>query len=102
MNDERWNRLASAILLQAVRDFRTSVKDLRNAKRKDVATREMKLIIDFIFSDWFMYLTNGNSPQIDCANTLIKQIKDEEKAKELRGYVAKKFEHYKKFTAFKR
>lgn len=96
MNDSRWNRLASAILLQAVRDWRINKRELKNKRKRDIAMRELKSIIDFINSDWFLYLTNGDTAQKDYSRRLIQDIEDKKDQKELTNYMEKSYQRYKR------
>ena len=73
--DDKWNRLATAILMQAFSDWKLHVKELRNKKKQSLAIAELKQLIDFIMSDWFLYLTEYNCPQDDCVMALLNQIK---------------------------
>ena len=94
MNDNRWNRLATAILLQAVRDWRAHNKELKNIKKRDIAMRELKSIIDFINSEWFLYLTNGDRAQLDYCRRLIQDVESKKDQKELTAYMNKSHQRF--------
>ena len=71
-SDNPYANLANAIVLQAVKDFRKCIKEVkRNGRNKEQAIREMRKIVEFIKSPWFRVLTNLD-PQI-----LLKKLEEE-------------------------
>ena len=71
-SDNPYANLASAIVLQAVKDFRKCIKVMkRNGRNKEQAIKQMREIVGFIKSPWFRVLTNLD-PQI-----LLKKLEEE-------------------------
>lgn len=55
--DEPYERLADAIILQAVRDYRTALKALRMNPRNKAAQTEKESVERFFRSQWYQALT---------------------------------------------
>lgn len=89
------DRLITAILMQAIRDWKKYVKEANSPKKRNTSLYELKRIIDFIYSDWFVYLTNANCPQTDCVNGLIAQVFDNKLKEELMDYSLISYSRYK-------
>lgn len=69
--DMAYEELANAIILQAVNDYRTSLRSLKRNKRNSQADLTRKEIDVFFQSDWFEVLTTINGKE------LIKKVKKE-------------------------
>lgn len=57
MNGEPYENLANAVILQAVRDYRTALKALRMNPRNKAAQTEKESIERFFRSQWYQALT---------------------------------------------
>jgi hypothetical protein len=57
MNGEPYENLANAVILQAVRDYRTTLKALRMNPRSKAAQTEKESIERFFRSQWYQALT---------------------------------------------
>lgn len=91
MENKGWNRLACAIVNQAVLNWHKYVKILKKTEYQlehprndreivnsqtqyDLMICELRDIIVFIRSDWFKYLTNSNASPKEAENELFKMI----------------------------
>ncbi len=70
MNDS-YERLANAIVLQAVKDYRFAMKRLAKYPRNDSALYTKREVERFFRSDWYTLLTTVDP------ETLIKRLKEE-------------------------
>lgn len=61
---EGYEKLASAIVLQAVKDYRTSSRRLRKDPENLKAYALKRQCERFFRSDWFKRLTKVNGPQL--------------------------------------
>ena len=69
--EDPYERLANAIILQAVTDYRTALKKIkRNPKNKDAIDEDLR-IERFFRSDWYQRLTNVDGEY------LIRRLQDE-------------------------
>lgn len=57
MHDENYQKLANAIILQAVKDFRAAYKRLKRFPNDKGAASEVRDITKFFCSDYFCVLT---------------------------------------------
>ena len=58
VGDDAYERLANAIIIQAARDYKRTLKRLKkNPKNKEVMDEAMKLE-DFFHSEWYEFLTS--------------------------------------------
>ena len=57
---EPYEKLANAIILQAVKDWRTAYRACRRSYRDTVSRNHMYECESFFRSNWFKTLTNGN------------------------------------------
>lgn len=57
---ELYEKLANAIILQAVKDWRTAYRACRRSYRDTVSRNHMYECESFFRSNWFKTLTNGN------------------------------------------
>jgi hypothetical protein len=82
MNDEACERLSHAIVIQAIYDFRKTVKRIKKCTddpdKLDKNIRELKSIIRFFKSDWYTLLVNFDSKTL--INKLISEIDDNTKS----------------------
>ena len=69
--DEPYERLANAIILQAVRDYRTALKALRMNPRNKAAQTEKESVERFFRSQWYQALTTVDGEM------LIKKLNEE-------------------------
>lgn len=68
----QYEKLANAIIVSAVNDFRKDIKIVEIGRRnKDAAIKDMQEILEFIRSDWFKVLTDLNPESV------INKLKDE-------------------------
>lgn len=58
--EDPYTRLANAIILQAVKDYRDANKKLSRGKTNRDAEIKKKEVLDFFRSDWFGTLTELN------------------------------------------
>ena len=72
MNDELYAKLATAIVLQAVRDWRSAVRKLKKRPRYEPAKQMKDECERFFRSGWFMALTGADGSYI-----LLKLKKEE-------------------------
>jgi len=70
MND-RYEQLANAIIMQAVKDYRNALKRLRKHPRNGTALFTKREVERFFRSDWYTSLTTVD-PEI-----LIRKLKEE-------------------------
>lgn len=56
--DECFQRLAEAIILQAVADYRKALRILRRYPRYEAALKEKQRDEEFFQSEWYRQLTN--------------------------------------------
>lgn len=97
MVNDPWQRLVNAILNQTNIDWRKNIKIYEKKKKeREQAIRELFQIIQFIYSDWYRYLTNGESPQDDIAQRMIEKISNPELKKEIINFTKKTRENYLK------
>lgn len=71
MNEELFQDLAQAIIVQAVKDYRYVKIYLKKKPRNEVALKEKSRIEKFFRSNWFNVLTNLD------AEMLIKKLEKE-------------------------
>ncbi len=69
--DDRYEDLANAIVLQAVKDYRDSLKRLKKYPNKDTDLFTIQEVEQFFRSDWYSTLTTID-PEI-----LIRKLKEE-------------------------
>ncbi|MCH3988151.1 MAG: hypothetical protein LKE79_10705 [Lachnospiraceae bacterium] len=69
--DEPYEGLANAIILQAVRDYRTALKALRMNPRNKAAQTEKESVERFFRSQWYQALTTVDGEM------LIKKLNEE-------------------------
>ena len=69
--DTGWNKLADAILLQAVSDYRNALRILRRMPNRQLAAQYVVETEEFFLSDWFSQLT-----EID-PHRLIQRLREE-------------------------
>ena len=69
--DEPYENLANAIILQAVRDYRTALKALRMNPRNKAAQTEKESVERFFRSQWYQALTTVDGEM------LIKKLNEE-------------------------
>lgn len=74
---ELYEELAKAIILQAVKDWRTAYRACRRSYRDTVSRNHMYECESFFRSNWFKTLTNGN---ID-GKKLVQALKEQEDEK---------------------
>lgn len=74
---ESYKELANAIILQAVKDWRTAYRACRRSYRDTVSRNHMYECESFFRSNWFKTLTNGN---ID-GKKLVQALKEQEDEK---------------------
>lgn len=74
---EPYEKLANAIILQAVKDWRTAYRACRRSYRDTVSRNHMYECESFFRSNWFKTLTNGN---ID-GKKLVQALKEQEDEK---------------------
>lgn len=74
---EPYKKLANAIILQAVKDWRTAYRACRRSYRDTVSRNHMYECESFFRSNWFKTLTNGN---ID-GKKLVQALKEQEDEK---------------------
>lgn len=60
IDGELYEKLANAIILQAVKDWRTAYRACRRSYRDTVSRNHMYECESFFRSNWFKTLTNGN------------------------------------------
>ena len=64
MYDENYQKLANAIILQAVKDFRAAYKRLKRFPNDKAAASEVRSITKFFCSDYFCVLTSLDGPAL--------------------------------------
>lgn len=69
--DTGWNKLADAIILQAVSDYRKALRILRRMPNRQLAAQFVIETEEFFLSDWFSQLT-----EID-PQRLIQRLREE-------------------------
>ena len=69
--DTGWNKLADAIILQAVSDYRKALRILRRMPNRQLAAQFVIETEEFFLSDWFSQLT-----EID-PHRLIQRLREE-------------------------
>lgn len=74
---ELYEKLTNAIILQAVKDWRTAYRACRRSYRDTVSRNHMYECESFFRSNWFKTLTNGN---ID-GKKLVQALKEQEDEK---------------------
>lgn len=71
-NDYAYRNLASAIVLQAVTDFKRLAKKYKSGRcNKELVEEEMRSIVGFVKSKWFTCLTDIN-PEL-----VLKKLQEE-------------------------
>ncbi len=73
--DENYQKLANAIILQAVKDFRAAYRRLKHFPNDKAAQNEIRDIMKFFCSQYFGILTDLDGP------SLLQQIIDEMEGK---------------------
>lgn len=58
MMDDPYRALANAIIVQAAKDYRKALRQLRRNPRYETAKNEKNEVERFFHSEWFHYLTN--------------------------------------------
>lgn len=58
MMDDSYRALANAIIVQAAKDYRKALRQLRRNPRYETAKNEKNEVERFFHSEWFHYLTN--------------------------------------------
>lgn len=58
MMDDPYRNLANAIVVQAAKDYRKALRQLRHNPRYETARNEKNEVERFFHSEWFHYLTN--------------------------------------------
>ncbi len=75
MNDDStntsWENLANAVVLSAVRDFRTEYKKLLRNPNSKAAAGEVASLVRFFISDYYKSLTSVDG------GFLVRKLKDE-------------------------
>lgn len=56
--DDPYRTLANAIIVQAAKDYRKALRQLRRNPRYETARNEKNDVERFFHSEWFHYLTN--------------------------------------------
>lgn len=56
--DDPYRNLANAIVVQAAKDYRKALRQLRRNPRYETARNEKNEVERFFHSEWFHYLTN--------------------------------------------
>lgn len=56
--DDSYRALANAIIVQAAKDYRKALRQLRRNPRYETAKNEKNEVERFFHSEWFHYLTN--------------------------------------------
>lgn len=56
--DDPYRTLANAIIVQAAKDYRKALRQLRRNPRYETARNEKNEVERFFHSEWFHYLTN--------------------------------------------
>ena len=70
--NELYEEFATAIILQAVEDWRTSVKTLKKRPRNDEARQMKDECEQFVLSEWIGVLTSVDG------NMILRKLKQEE------------------------
>lgn len=52
--------LATAIVVQAIKDFKDSAISYKKGRNKELASKAMTEVINFIKSDWYLQLSSVN------------------------------------------
>ncbi len=58
MKDDPYDNLANAIIVQAAKDYRKALKQIRKKTTADDAIDTKHEVERFFFSEWFLCLTN--------------------------------------------
>lgn len=58
MMDDPYRTLANAIIVQAAKDYRKALRQLRRNPRYETARNEKNDVERFFHSEWFHFLTN--------------------------------------------
>ena len=69
--DTGWNKLADAIILQAVSDYRKALRILRRMPNRQLAAQYVVETDEFFLSYWFSQLTEINP------HRLIQRLREE-------------------------
>ena len=72
MYDENYQKLANAIILQAVKDFRPAYRRLKKHPNDRLAQDTVREITQFFCSDYFRALTDLDGPAL--LNRIIREM----------------------------
>ena len=72
MYDENYQKLANAIILQAVKDFRPAYRRLKKQPNDRLAQDTVREITQFFCSDYFRALTDLDGPAL--LNRIIREM----------------------------
>ena len=72
MYDENYKKLANAIILQAVKDFRPAYRRLKKHPNDRLAQDTVREITQFFCSDYFRALTDLDGPAL--LNRIIREM----------------------------
>ena len=72
MYDENYQKLANAIILQAVKDFRPAYRRLKKHPNDRLAQDTVREITQFFWSDYFRALTDLDGPAL--LNRIIREM----------------------------
>lgn len=72
MYDENYQKLANAIILQAVKDFRPAYRRLKKHPNDRLAQDTVREITQFFCSDYFRALTDLDGPAL--LNRIIREL----------------------------
>ena len=72
MYDEKYQKLANAIILQAVKDFRPAYRRLKKHPNDRLAQDTVREITQFFCSDYFRALTDLDGPAL--LNRIIREM----------------------------
>lgn len=72
MYERNYEKLANAIILQAVKDFRPAYRRLRHHPNDAMAQGTVREITKFFCSDYFCVLTNLDGPEL--LNSIIREM----------------------------
>ena len=72
MYDENYQKLANAIILQAVKDFRPAYRRLKKHPNDRLAQDTVREITQFFCSDYFCALTDLDGPAL--LNRIIREM----------------------------
>lgn len=72
MYDENYQKLANAIILQAVKDFKPAYRRLKRFPNDRIAQDTVREITQFFCSDYFCALTDLDGPAL--LNRIIREL----------------------------